>query len=171
MPKEGIMHKTTPHQKLKLPLFIVCLFAPLLLAECIKLCAPSAGIILQNLRLPPFFPPGWLLQAMWFILYIIMGYSLYVIITNSILQGRAKNSAFYYFVLQLALNYLWYTAFFAFQYRGFSVLLMALWLSLVIAVWKRVRAINVCMSNLWFFYTAWLFFSAILNYSIWILNL
>lgn len=165
------MPKNAQTQKLKLPLFIVCFFSPLLLAECVKFCLPSPAVVLHSLRLPIFMPPMWLAVCIWFLLYLMMGYSLYIILTNNILKGRPRYSVFLYFVLQLALNYLWLVVFFVLQYRGLSVLMVAFLLALVIAVWKRLRAINTLMSHLWFFYTAWLFFSAVLNYTIWILNL
>ncbi len=93
-----------------------------------------------------------------------------ILITNK-LNDHSKNVAVAYFFSQLALSYLWFIVFFAFQYRGLSVLIIAFLLALVIAVWKRLRAISAFTSRLWLLYIIWLSFAAILNYSIWIINL
>jgi tryptophan-rich sensory protein len=165
------MPKTILNVKFKLPLLVVCLFSPLLLAECVKISSPNPAVVLQSLFLPIFQPPNWLFIFIWVILYLVMGFSLYMILITNKLNDHSKNVAVAYFFSQLALSYLWFIVFFAFQYRGLSVLIIAFLLALVIAVWKRLRAISAFTSRLWLLYIIWLSFAAILNYSIWIINL
>ena len=157
--------------KVNLPAFIICLFSPLILAECIRLAVPNPNVVLQSLNLPAFIPPGIVFVIVWVILYLIMGLALYSILTLDYKNIRLKYSALLYFFLQLAFNYLWFVVFFGFQYRGLSVLIITLLLALAIATWKRLRAISISISRLWLLYLIWLAFAAFLTYIIWILNL
>jgi len=120
----------------------------------------------ENLAKPPLSPPGWVFPIVWTILYILMGISSYLIMTSGA-DKQKKEKAIMLYWYQLAVNFLWPTFFFNFEWYLFSfVWLLILWvlvLLMIISFYKidkRAAYINIP-------YLVWLTFAGYLNFAIW----
>lgn len=151
-----------------------------LLVLCITVCQ-LAGVVgsyftdlsvstwYPTLIKPPYTPPGWLIGAVWVVLYTLMGISLFLIL-NSNSRSGTLNSALIPFGVQLLLNIAWSGAFFGLRSPLYAlVVIAALWLSIIITM-KRFLEISRNAGVLLVPYILWVSFAAYLNYTIWRLN-
>jgi tryptophan-rich sensory protein len=118
---------------------------------------------------PPLSPPAILFPIVWTVLYTVMGIGYYLVITSESSADDIAKAARVY-GLQLAVNFLWPTFFFNFQWYLFSFLwLILLWILVLVMIYrfwkisKPAALINVP-------YLIWLTFAAYLNLGIYILN-
>lgn len=117
---------------------------------------------------PDWQPPNWLFGPVWLTLYTLMGIALYLVWT-----GKAKNrdSALAIFAIQLVLNAVWSIIFFGQQNpQSAFVEILVLWLAIATSIWQFSK-INKRAAWLLVPYILWVSFAAVLNYSIWQLNL
>jgi len=124
----------------------------------------------QTLNKPPFNPPSWLFAPVWTALYVMMGISLFSAwISQSIHKGK-KNTAFSFFALQLLLNMMWSALFFGLQNPFLAFIeIILLWIAIIITI-ALFRRISALAGYLLIPYFLWVTFAAILNYSIFLLN-
>lgn len=120
---------------------------------------------------PWFTPPGWLIGAVWFILFILMGVSLFFVWRNSLrLNNMLIRRAVIIFGAQLIVNILWSAAFFGLKSPEAGLItISALWIMILAAIvmfWRISRDAALLLVP----YIIWVSFAAFLNYSIWILN-
>lgn len=124
----------------------------------------------STLLKPGFNPPNWLFGPVWTILYLMMGLALFLIIDSGERQYKIK-SASGIFLLQLVLNLLWSLIFFGLKRPdlAFGEILL-LWLAIL---WTIVsfRKISRQAALLLIPYLAWVTFAALLNFSLWRLNI
>ncbi|HVN73355.1 MAG TPA: TspO/MBR family protein [Methanoregula sp.] len=118
---------------------------------------------------PELTPPVWIFQPVWTVLYIMMGLSLYRILTH----GLKKKDAWLglvFFVFQLALNITWSYLFFGLHsiFFGF-ICILALWAILLCTIIQLLR-FSVSSAALLLPYLFWVTFVAFLNYLIMTLN-
>ncbi|OGE33683.1 TspO protein [Candidatus Daviesbacteria bacterium RIFCSPHIGHO2_02_FULL_36_13] len=115
-----------------------------------------------TLNKPFFSPPNWVFGPVWTILYILMGYSLYLV-----WKKKKVPSIFW---IQLILNASWSIIFFGMKSPSLALINIAvLWIAIVLTI-KSFYKINKLAAYLLYPYLAWVSFASILNYSIWILN-
>ena len=150
-------------------LFILCLLIPLAVGSIAALITKDGMKTYQMMRMPFLAPPAWLFPIVWTILYILMGLSSYWIMTAEAAQ-KEKEKAILLYEYQLAVNFLWPTFFFSFEWYLFSffwlVLLWILVLLMILSFWKidkRAALINLP-------YLLWLTFAGYLNLAVWWLN-
>ncbi len=123
-----------------------------------------------GLNKPGFNPPGWLFGPVWLILYTMMGLASYFV-WQKWNSGSLSRVALIIFFVHLALNALWSFLFFGLknpQLAFFEIIL--LWVSilaLIILFWAIDRRAAYLMIP----YILWVSFAAVLNFSIWRLNL
>ena len=122
--------------------------------------------IYDNITEPPLSPPMWLFPVVWSILYVLMGISLYLILSSK----KCTKSAIYYFALQLFFNFCWPIAFFNFQLFWFAFVWLLVLIYLVIRMLIEYYKINRVAFWLQIPYLIWIVFASILNLSIAILN-
>lgn len=146
-----------------------------------------------NLEKPFFSPPNWIFAPVWGFLYLLMGISLYLAwrknfapknsqstpeektwnpISSKLWSGSWKEeNAVAVFALQLILNFIWTVVFFGLKSPGlaFFVILM-LWVAISYAIVNFYR-ISRQASALLLPYWLWVTFAAVLNFSIWRLNI
>lgn len=147
---------------------IIAILIPLLGGIIISLIT-RGGInnYTENLIKPVFAPPKILFPIVWTILYILMGYSSYLIYES---MSEYKNTCLLLYGLQLFLNFIWPIIFFNLEARLFAFLFIIL-LDIVVALMiycfyginKKAGIINIP-------YLIWLIFASILNFSVYILN-
>ena len=122
----------------------------------------------QMLNKPSFNPPGWIFGPVWTILYLIMGYSLYLIWNQN--ASKKRNIAIMVFLFQQILNFAWSFLFFYYGLIGWALVeIIVLWISIVVmmALFYKIKPqaayINIP-------YLLWVSFATILNASFFILN-
>lgn len=121
----------------------------------------------NNLIKPGFAPPNILFPIVWTILYILMGYSSYLIYNS---MSEHKTTCLIIYGLNLFLNFMWPIIFFNLQARLFAFLFIIL-LDIVVGymiycfygISKKAGLLNIP-------YLIWLIFATILNFSVYILN-
>ncbi len=147
---------------------LVCLAVPLAAGGLSALLSGGMGGY-DDLIQPPLSPPGWLFPVVWTVLYLLMGYSSYRILTSGADAGSVKNALILYGV-QLALNALWSPVFFGLEWRlvAFFVLI-ALWLAIILTI-RAFSRIDERAGDLLLPYLLWVTFAGYLNYGTYILN-
>lgn len=115
-----------------------------------------------TLNKPEFSPPNWIFAPVWTILYILMGYSLYLVWTK-----KKVPSIFW---IQLILNATWSIVFFGMRNPSLALVdIVALWVTIVLTI-KAFYKINKTAAYLLLPYLLWVSFASILNLMIVLLN-
>lgn len=118
---------------------------------------------------PAFNPPAWIFAPVWTLLYILMGISLYLVITEG-MKGRDVRIPLLVFTIQLILNILWSYAFFGLESTFFGLLvIILLWISIVATM---ILFYPVRKAAAWLLvpYILWVSFATLLTYTIYSLN-
>lgn len=152
-------------KKINYKLLIINIIIPLLVG--------IIGSILGNpnnfemINKPEFSPPAIIFPIVWTILYVLMGISAYIVISN---DDTNKKQAYIIYILQLIVNGLWSLFFFRFGWYLFSFFWIILLIILVIIMIDSFYKINKTAGYLQIPYLIWLIFASILNLSIYLLN-
>lgn len=118
---------------------------------------------------PSFTPPNWLFGPAWTLLYVLMAYALWRILSLP-RETPGRTAAITAFFVQLALNGLWSWAFFA-AHSPIAGLMVIV--ALVVAVIVTIRLfwpLDRVAGALLLPYLAWICFATALNGAIWQLN-
>jgi benzodiazapine receptor len=122
----------------------------------------------QSLNKPSFNPPGWIFGPVWTILYLIMGYSLYLIWNQT--ASKKRNIAIMVFLFQQILNFAWSFLFFYYALIGWALVeIIVLWFSIVfmMALFYKIKPQAAYINIPYLF---WVSFATILNASFYVLN-
>ena len=117
---------------------------------------------------PSFAPPAILFPIVWTILYTLMGISSYIIVKS---DDCGKNEALFIYGIQLIINLFWSIWFFVFGFYLLSFIWILLLIGFVVVMIKKFYDISKVSAYLQIPYLIWLVFAAVLNFSIWILNM
>jgi len=121
-----------------------------------------------SLNRPSFNPPNWVFGPVWTTLYILMGFSLFIIWKQN--AGKERNLAILVFLLQQILNFGWSFIFFYFNMIGVALIeIILLWISIVIML-KLFYKINPIAAYINIPYLLWVTFAGILNTAYYFLN-
>lgn len=127
---------------------------------------PSIGTWYVALNKPLFNPPNFIFGPVWTLLYILMGISLYLVLTK---KGK-KEKALKLFAFQLILNVLWSLIFFGLHSPTLALFeIVILWIA-IFATIKAFLPISKNAAYLLYPYIVWVSFAMILNLSIVLLN-
>lgn len=121
-----------------------------------------------SLNRPSFNPPNWVFGPVWTFLYILLGFSFFLIwkLENS----KQRNLAIWAFSIQLLLNFIWSFLFFYFNMIGIALIeIIFLWLSIVFMLYSFYR-INHLSAFINIPYLLWVTFATILNAGYYFLN-
>ena len=132
--------------------------------------SPSIPVWYATLQKPYFSPPNWIFAPVWIVLFVLMGISLYLILIEDLNDNTVK-IGLAMFSFQLVLNIGWSFLFFSLQnilYALFEIII--LWFAIVLTIYQFWK-INKKSSYLLMPYLLWVTFAAILNFTIWRLNL
>lgn len=130
---------------------------------------PSLPIWYAGLAKPDLTPPSWVFGPVWTVLYILMGFSLYLIWQSG--AGRKEVTlGLAFFLLQLLLNAGWSYVFFGLHsvFFGFIGIVM-LWVVLLCTIVQLLK-FSFGAALLLLPYMFWLTFAVFLNYAIMTLN-
>ena len=113
---------------------------------------------------PVFSPPGWIFAPVWFILYVLMGTSAYLV-WRSKKKDDVKKPLVFFFV-QLILNLLWPIIFFGLgQYLWAFAEIMVLMIAIIVMI-VSFSKFSKTSSYLLFPYLLWVGFASMLNLAI-----
>ena len=148
----------------------------LLICLAIPLAVGGLGALLgggmdsyQTLSQPPLSPPGWIFPIVWTVLYLLMGWASYRVLTSDAPKEERKKALTFYGI-QLFLNFLWPAVFFGLQwYWAAFVLLLALWIMLYLTM-HLFDFIDDTAGNLLIPYLLWVTFAGYLNLGVALLN-
>ena len=154
--------------KVNWKLLVICLVIPLAVGGLSALV--SGGMAdYQQLNQPPLSPPGWVFPIVWTILYLLMGYASYRVVTADA-PREEKRRALLVYGAQLLVNFLWSPIFFGLELRltAFFVLVI-LWI-LVYITMRLFSKIDERAGDLLLPYILWVTFAGYLNIGAFLLN-
>lgn len=152
--------------KIKWKTLIFCIALPIFVGVLASLISRDSMAMFDMIINPKLSPPGWIFPIVWTILYILMGFSSYLVLTSQ----KNINSAIKFYLLQLIFNFFWTIWFFNFQLYWFSFLwILVLWILILITILKFYQ-ISEIAAYLMLPYLIWVNFAGYLNLSIAILN-
>ena len=122
-----------------------------------------------QLEKPPLSPPGWVFPVVWTVLYLLMGYSSYLIATSDAGQAEKKRALVLYGA-QLAANFVWSLIFFRAEMPLAAFFwLIFLWV-LIFLTTRAFSKISERAADLLLPYLLWVTFAGYLNFGIFLLN-
>jgi benzodiazapine receptor len=121
------------------------------------------------LQKPAFSPPNWVYAPVWFLLYILMGISVFLVWRVGFKQFHVREGLVI-FLIQLILNTFWSFAFFGLKSTIAGLLVIVpLWTAILLTIINFYR-ISKIASFLLIPYILWVSFATALNFSIYLLN-
>lgn len=149
----------------KFKIYLKSILIPLIIGAIIGFLI-SGSIDYDTLEKPLLAPPSLAFPIIWTILYVLMGVSYGVLISNSLVDARIN----FIYYLQLFFNALWPIAFFVLKWRLFALFwIIALAILIAIMVVKFYDR-NKVAGLLQIPYLLWTLFATYLNLSIYLLN-
>lgn len=148
---------------------LICLGIPLVVGGLAALLTGGGMGAYATFRQPPLSPPGWLFPVVWTILYLLMGYASYRIVTSGAEPEKIRRALFFYGA-QLLLNFLWPLIFFGLQWYWVAFfVLLALWVLIFLTI-REFSAIDEKAGDLLLPYILWVTFAGYLNLGVALLN-
>lgn len=121
-----------------------------------------------SLNRPSFSPPNWVFGPMWTSLYILLGFSFFLIWKEN--PSQQKNLAITVFAIQMLLNFMWNFIFFYFNMIGIALLeIILLWISIAVMIYLFYK-LKPFAAYLNIPYLLWVSFATILNAGYYFLN-
>ena len=147
---------------------LICLAIPLGVGALSALISGGMGEY-NNFIQPPLSPPGWVFPVVWTILYLLMGYASYRVLTSDGDKAEIRRGLIFYGA-QLAVNFLWPLVFFGLEWRltAFWILLV-LW-GLVYITMRLFARLDEKAGDLLLPYIIWVSFAGYLNLGVFLLN-
>lgn len=131
---------------------------------------PAIPTWYAELNKPAFTPPNWLFAPVWVTLFVLMGISTFLVWRQG-LDDRQVKIALSIFAVQLVLNALWSVMFFGLRSPLAGLVdILLLWPAILLTI-LYFRKLSRAAGLLLIPYLLWVSFAAILNLSIFILNL
>ena len=147
---------------------LICLAIPLAVGGLAALLSGGMDSY-RVMNQPPLSPPGWVFPIVWTILYLLMGYASYRILSSGA-EPAAIKKALTFYGIQLALNFLWPLIFFGLQWYWVAfVWLLILWVFIYLTMYQFGR-IDDTAENLLIPYLLWVTFAGYLNFGVALLN-
>jgi benzodiazapine receptor len=123
-----------------------------------------------TLKKPAFTPPNWVFSPVWITLFVLMGIAAFLVWNKGLSDQRVK-TALSIFVAQLILNVAWSVMFFGLRSPLAGLVEIAvLWIAILLSILYFFKVSNIA-GILLLPYILWVSFAAILNFSIWRLNI
>ncbi len=148
---------------------IVALILPLAIGAIAgRFTAKSVPGWYASLNRPAINPPNWVFGPVWTVLYILMGFSFYLIWIQPV--GNLRTMAIVIYLLQLFLNFGWSFLFFYFKRTGFALTeIIILWLAILamLFMFYKIRPVAAYINIP---YLLWVSFATFLNAAYYHLN-
>ena len=149
--------------------FIVSLIIPLAIGSIAGLFTSSGTSgWLDTINSPSFRPPNWIFGPVWTGLYLLMGFSLFLVWNQK--ASKQRNTAIILFFVQLSLNFFWSFIFFYFYMIGVAFIeIVLLWIGIItmIALFYKIKPMAAYINIP---YLLWVTFATTLNGAYYFLN-
>lgn len=114
-------------------------------------------------------PPNIVFVIVWSVLYILMGVAAYrIYIKNK--NNNDDRGAYFFYLIQLILNFMWIFIFFTFRLYGVSFIWIIMLFVFVFITFIKFIRIDKFAGILLIPYMLWLAYEGVLNYFIWFFN-
>lgn len=148
---------------------LICLGIPLAVGGLAALISGGGMADYRNLNQPPLAPPGWVFPVVWTVLYLLMGYASYRILTSGADREQTRRALILYGA-QLFVNFLWPVVFFGLQWRLLAFfILVVLWVLIYLTI-RVFSKIDERAGDLLLPYILWVTFAGYLNLGVYLLN-
>lgn len=148
---------------------LICLAIPLAVGGLSALISGGGMRAYEVMNQPPLSPPGWLFPVVWTILYLLMGYASYRVLTSGAEERKIRRALTLYGA-QLALNFIWSPVFFGLSlYLLAFFVLIALWVMIYLTM-RAFSQIDEKAGDLLLPYILWVTFAGYLNLGVYLLN-
>lgn len=114
-------------------------------------------------------PPDIVFPIVWTILYVLMGLASYRIYMNN-KAGKKDYNGYFYYLIQLLVNFLWSIVFFNLRLYGISFILIVVLLVLIIITTIKFFKVDKIAGSLMLPYIIWVTFASYLTLYIWMFN-
>lgn len=156
-------------KRISIVTLIIALAIPLLVGGVSAALSAKGMASYGTMIKPPLSPPAWVFSVAWTILYLMMGFSSYMIIASDA-EPRKKTMALIIYIVQLFMNFMWSIIFFNGKlYLAAFIWLIVMWLIVIFCAF-RFYGINRGAAYLLVPYIMWLTFAAYLNLGAYILD-
>lgn len=120
------------------------------------------------LEKPVFNPPNWLFGPVWTVLYLLMGVTIYRLLTKP--SSAERSYAMRIFWIQLVLNGAWSFIFFNAQQLGWAFIeILFIWIAIVWMI-VTVHRVDKTAAYIQIPYLIWVSFASVLNGTLWWMN-
>lgn len=117
---------------------------------------------------PAFNPPNWLFGPVWTVLYVLMGATVYRLLSKA--PGKDRKRALTVFWIQLALNGVWSFIFFNAHQLGWALVeIILIWIAILWMIFTTSR-VDKTGAYLQIPYLLWVSFASVLNATLWWMN-
>lgn len=156
-------------KRIRLGVLIGALAIPLLVGMISAALSSKGMAAYGSMDKPLLSPPAWVFSIVWTILYLMMGFASYLVITAEA-NKRSRIMALFLYIIQLAMNFWWSIIFFnEGLYLIAFIWLLVMWGIVVFCAFKFYM-INRLAGCLMMPYIIWLTFAAYLNLGVCILQ-
>lgn len=147
---------------------LICLAIPLAVGGLSALVSGGMSNY-KTFNQPPLSPPGWVFPVVWSILYLLMGYASYRVLTSGADSQKIRQALTLYGA-QLFFNFLWSPVFFGLEwYLVAFFILLILWV-LIYLTMRAFSEIDDLSGTLLLPYILWVTFAGYLNLGVYLLN-
>ncbi len=129
---------------------------------------PNIAPWYEGLVKPPFNPPNGVFGPVWTLLYVLMAWAFYRVLTAH--PGTPRRRAIILFLVQIALNAAWSVAFFGLHSPSAGLVVILLLVGAIVAAIRAFLAVDRVAGGALVPYLGWVSFATVLNVSIWWLN-
>ena len=151
-------------------LLLLCIALPLLAGAIGSLFTMSSiPTWYATLNKPAFTPPNWVFGPVWTTLYVMMGISLYLIVSGGLGVAPVRQGVFL-FAVQLVLNTLWSVIFFGMRSPFLGLVTILALIALVTATIFAFYRVSRPAAWLLVPYLCWGCFATALNAMVWVLK-
>lgn len=130
---------------------------------------PAIDMWYATLEKPFLTPPNWVFGPVWFVLYLLMGVSWYLVLKKGWHRERVRTASFL-FIVQLVLNSIWSYLFFGLQLPAYALVDIIFILPLIGFTAHVFEEVDHRAGLLLIPYFLWVSFATYLNAAIWLLN-
>ena len=138
-------------------------------------CATATGAFVStgdwyaDLVKPTWNPPGWLFGPVWTVLYIMMAVAAWLVWREG--GWKVQRGPLTLYLVQWLLNAIWTPLFFALQQPGWAFAEILVLLCTILVTIRMFWRVKIVAGLLLVPYALWTAFAAVLNFTIWRLNL
>lgn len=149
----------------KFKIYLKSILIPVIIGAVVGILI-SGSIDYDSLKQPFLSPPSIAFPIVWTILYILMGISYGILMSNSLVDDKIN----FIYYLQLFFNALWPIAFFILKWRLFAFIWIVILAILVFVMIVKFYNKHKLAGLLQIPYLLWTIFATYLNLSVYLLN-